>query len=162
MTTSPITLHPFEPSDFRALAEIYRPAFFQTRLTNFILGGVSPQACDEWMVKRLGLVYAYKHAKGETGGIPAQVEIVVAKREGECVGFAWWDFFPPIEERKPGVEERFWPEGRTVSREIIEYMELVDGADDLCETPHWRELKVSLFLRFFYLAYSCFLVRIQI
>jgi hypothetical protein len=135
MSTSLITLHSFEPDDFKTLAEIYRPAFYQTKLTNYILGGTSPAACDDWFVERLRRVYTDKQENGND-----KVEIIVAKRGDECVGFAWWDYFPRIEDRKPGVEERFWPEGRTTSRDIIEYMERLDGADDLCETEHWREL----------------------
>ncbi|GAA6009262.1 hypothetical protein JCM11491_004249 [Sporobolomyces phaffii] len=129
---APVTLHSFEPDDFRALAELYRPAFFQTRLTNYILGGVSPAACDAWFVERLRRVYADKHDRGNTG-----VEIVVAKRGRECLGFAWWDYFPDLGERKPGVEERFWPEGAGAP-DVVRYMERLDGADDLCESRHWH------------------------
>ncbi|GAA5906327.1 GNAT family N-acetyltransferase [Sporobolomyces salmoneus] len=130
---SSITLHSFKPSDFRALAEIYRPAFFQTRLTNYILSGVSPSACDEWFIKRLEKVYKEKYEDGNNG-----IEVIVAKRGEECVGFAWWDFFPSIEERHAGVEERFWPEGSPVREDVVEYMRRIEGADDLCRDAHWH------------------------
>ncbi|GAA5839040.1 hypothetical protein JCM3766R1_004562 [Sporobolomyces carnicolor] len=131
--STPITLHSFEPDDFRALAEIYRPTFFQTRLTNYILNGVEPDKCDDWFVERLRRIYRDKHEHGND-----RVEVIVAKRGRECVGFAWYDYFPAIRDRQPATEERFWPDGCNVTRDVVEYMERVDGADDLCETPHWH------------------------
>ncbi|GAA5869129.1 hypothetical protein JCM16303_000367 [Sporobolomyces ruberrimus] len=128
----PTTLTSFEPRDFRSLAEIYRPAFFQTRLTNFILEGVSPSACDEWFIERLRRAYHDKHEKGNDG-----VEILVAKRGEECLGFAWWIFSPDIEERVSHADERFWPEG-TGSRDAVEYMERLDTADEVCTGRHWH------------------------
>lgn len=135
--STPITLHSFEPSDFEALAVLYRLSFFRTQLTNYILANVTPESCDKWMIERFKRIYAEKHDEGK------KLECVVAKRGGECLGFGWWDFYKPLAERETGVEnERFWPEGAGTP-DTIKYMERLDKADDRCEGSHWRKSEFS-------------------
>ncbi|GAA5895892.1 hypothetical protein JCM6882_001404 [Rhodosporidiobolus microsporus] len=107
-----LTVSPLGRSEIPLLPRIYRLSFQASTIMNYAWPNLPTEAFVPWVTARMEGTLAARETgdKGDT---------LVAKRGGEVVGYAWFSYYPRVEEREKATGEkkaRVLPEGANVER----------------------------------------------
>ncbi|GAA5888940.1 hypothetical protein JCM6882_009688 [Rhodosporidiobolus microsporus] len=112
MSRAALTVSPLTRSEIPSIPRIYYLSFRPSQVMNYSFPNVSAETLDPWVTARMEGTLAARETgdKGDT---------LVAKRGEEVVGYAWFSYYPRVEEREMATGEkkaRLLPEGANVER----------------------------------------------
>ncbi|BGP16045.1 hypothetical protein JCM10213_006819 [Rhodosporidiobolus nylandii] len=129
MAAPPIRIVPLTTADIPLLAPVYQRGFVSTSINSYCYSSVTLSGYIPWLSGRFEGVLAGRE-RGD------KVEVLVAKKGEEVVGYTWYSFVPAAQERDGGSKWHAYPEGADLARAESIFAKL-NAYEDGVPEAHW-------------------------